>query len=85
MSWYDSAACRTGDPEMFFPVGTTGPALTQLRHAKEVCGSCPVQIRCLEWAMSVGVDHGVWGGMSEEERRAHKRRSRRRLAASTRP
>jgi WhiB family transcriptional regulator, redox-sensing transcriptional regulator len=85
MSWYEYAACRSVDPEMFFPVGTTGPALSQLRRAKEVCGHCPVQSMCLEWATLARIDHGVWGGKGEEERRAHKRRSRRRLAAPTRP
>jgi WhiB family redox-sensing transcriptional regulator len=64
-------------PELFFPVGTTGPALLQLAEAKRVCAGCPVQCMCLEWAMLAGVEHGVWGGLGEEERRNLKRRSRR--------
>ena len=78
MTWYEYAACRGEDPEMFFPVGTAGPALVQLREAKRVCAGCPVQSICLEWALVAGIDHGVWGGWSEEERRALKRRSARR-------
>jgi WhiB family redox-sensing transcriptional regulator len=78
--WHDNAACQGVDPDLFFPVGTTGPALSQLNHAKEVCANCPVQRLCLEWAMTTGIDHGVWGGTSEEERRAHRRRSTRRRA-----
>jgi WhiB family transcriptional regulator, redox-sensing transcriptional regulator len=47
MSWHHDAACRGEDPELFFPIGTTGPALVQLMDAKAVCGRCPVQSECL--------------------------------------
>lgn len=77
MTWSHYAACRTTDPELFFPIGTSGPALLQLDEAKEVCAGCPVRSMCLEWALLAGIDHGVWGGTSEEERRAFKRRSAR--------
>jgi WhiB family redox-sensing transcriptional regulator len=77
MSWYDYAACQNLDPEMFFPVGTTGPALKQAGEAKRICASCPVQSMCLEWAVLARIDHGVWGGTSEEDRRALKRRTTR--------
>ncbi|MFG1846721.1 WhiB family transcriptional regulator [Micromonospora carbonacea] len=66
--------CRDEDPELFFAVGTSGPALTQIEQAKAVCRRCPVVDQCLQWALSGGVDDGVWGGMSEDERRAVKRR-----------
>jgi WhiB family redox-sensing transcriptional regulator len=78
MSWQYEAACRGRDPELFFPVGSIGPALQQLQKAKQVCGRCPVQSICLEWAIRAGIDHGVWGGMSEDERRSLKRRAGRR-------
>lgn len=81
MSWYQDAACRDQDPELFFPVGLTGFALLQLKEAKSVCARCPVQCLCLEWAVMAGIDHGVWGGMSEEERRTLKRRTGRQRAA----
>ena len=85
MSWHDDAACREEDPELFFPIGSTGPALLQLQQAKAVCAGCAVQSRCLEWAVTAGVEHGVWGGLSEEERRALRRRAARRQAASPSP
>ncbi|MEV5819246.1 WhiB family transcriptional regulator [Micromonospora haikouensis] len=66
--------CRDEDAELFFPVGTTGPALLQAEQAKAVCRRCPVVDQCLQWALTNGVDDGVWGGMSEDERRAVKRR-----------
>jgi WhiB family transcriptional regulator, redox-sensing transcriptional regulator len=68
-SWRDLAACRDVDPETFFPIGTTD-ALGQLREARAICGRCPVAADCLDWALRVGQDHGVWGGTTPEERRA---------------
>ena len=59
------------------PIGNTGPALLQIDEAKQVCRRCPVMEPCLEWAVESGQDAGVWGGMSEDERRAYKRRSAR--------
>ena len=73
MEWQSSAACRDEDPELFFPVGTSGPAVTQVAQAKAVCGRCPVSSQCLTWALDSGQDSGVWGGKSEDERRALKR------------
>ncbi|TWD25250.1 transcription factor WhiB [Streptomyces sp. T12] len=73
-NWRHSAACRTEDPELFFPIGTSGPALMQTEQAKAVCRRCPVQEQCLEWALETGQSIGVWGGTSETERRALKRR-----------
>jgi len=67
--WRDGAACRDTDPDLFFPVGTTGPALEQIAAAKEVCCQCDVQAECLEFAIVTNQDSGVWGGTSEEERR----------------
>lgn len=77
MNWSHDAACRGEDPELFFPVGSTGPALRQLADAKRVCTRCPVQSACLQWALLSGIEHGVWGGMSEDERRALRRRAAR--------
>ncbi|MEN3263661.1 WhiB family transcriptional regulator [Pseudonocardia sp.] len=69
MSWLYQAACRTEEPELFFPIGTTGPALGQIAEAKSVCRGCPVVSECLSWALESGQNSGVWGGMSEDERR----------------
>lgn len=74
MDWRHRALCRDEDPELFFPVGTGGPALAQIAEAKAVCRRCPVISECLTWALETGQDAGVWGGMSEDERRALKRR-----------
>jgi WhiB family redox-sensing transcriptional regulator len=74
MDWRHHAACRDEDPELFFPIGTSGPALLQVEQAKAVCRRCTVTDQCLRWALESGQDAGVWGGMSEEERRAVKRR-----------
>lgn len=77
MDWRHSAACLTEDPELFFPIGNTGPALAQVEEAKKVCARCDVRQDCLSWALGSGQDHGVWGGTSEDERRAMKRRNAR--------
>ncbi|MFB8028316.1 WhiB family transcriptional regulator [Streptomyces sp. NPDC056465] len=81
-NWRTQAACREEDPDLFFPIGSTGPALVQAEEAKAVCGTCPVREQCLEWAMENGQDAGVWGGMDENERRALKRRRARHQARS---
>ncbi|MFF6993156.1 WhiB family transcriptional regulator [Streptomyces sp. NPDC010273] len=82
MSWRESAACRDVDPDLFFPIGTGGLTLVQIGEAKAVCARCPVSKRCLEWALDVGQVEGVWGGTTESERRATRRRSARRKTES---
>ncbi|GGV21317.1 WhiB family transcriptional regulator [Streptomyces griseoflavus] len=82
-NWRSSAACRTEDPDLFFPIGTSGPALLQTEQAKAVCRRCPVQEQCLQWALETGQSIGVWGGTSETERRALKRRVAARRAAGS--
>ena len=82
--WRDNAACRDTDPDLFFPVGTTGPAIEQIETAKAVCRACDVQKDCLDYALTTNQDSGIWGGTSEEERRAIRRQwvARNRKAAS---
>ena len=77
MDWRSKAACLDVDPELFFPIGNTGPALRQIEDAKSVCRRCTVVEQCLSWALTSGQDSGVWGGLSEDERRALKRRQAR--------
>ena len=67
--WRNNAACRDTDPDLFFPVGTTGPAIEQIESAKGVCRQCDVQTTCLEFALATNQESGIWGGTSEEERR----------------
>ncbi|WP_433297259.1 WhiB family transcriptional regulator [Pseudonocardia sp. CA-142604] len=73
MDWRFRAACRTEDPELFFPIGSSGPALRQLAEAKAVCRRCLVLFQCRMWAFSTGQETGVWGGLSAGERRAMRR------------
>jgi WhiB family redox-sensing transcriptional regulator len=76
-NWQHRAACRDEDPELFFPIGNSGPALLKIEEAKSVCRQCPVREQCLQWALETGQDAGIWGGLSEDERRATKRRASR--------
>ncbi|MER6128021.1 WhiB family transcriptional regulator [Streptomyces sp. NPDC001795] len=68
MEWLRYAACVGEDPELFFPVGTTGPAIEETAAAKRVCRRCPVTAECLDWALNSGQTAGVWGGTGEQER-----------------
>ncbi|MFJ8431311.1 WhiB family transcriptional regulator [Kitasatospora sp. NPDC094019] len=74
-NWRESARCRGTDPELFFPIGigTGFKTLAQNDEAKAVCGRCPVSRECLDWALNVAVE-GIWGGTTETERRAIRRR-----------
>ena len=71
--WRTQALCRDTDPELFFPIGTTGAALVQIEQARAVCRQCPVQADCLDFALTTNQDSGIWGGTSEEERRVLRR------------
>jgi len=72
-NWRDHAACSSVDPDLFFPVSTTGASLTGIETAKRVCQRCPVMTPCLRWALDLGHVSGIWGGTTEEERRALRR------------
>ncbi len=67
--WRKVAACRNTEPDLFFPIGTTGPAIEQIEAAKRVCMSCEALEPCLEFALATNQESGIWGGTSEEERR----------------
>jgi len=71
--WRQKASCKSIDPDLFFPVGTTGVALEQIEQAKAVCRACEAQPACLEFALATNQESGVWGGTSEEERRKLRR------------
>jgi WhiB family transcriptional regulator, redox-sensing transcriptional regulator len=71
--WREVAACRDTDPDLFFPVGTTGPAIDQIEAAKAVCRECDAKAPCLDFALTSNQDSGIWGGTSEEERRKLRR------------
>ncbi|MDG9716010.1 WhiB family transcriptional regulator [Streptomyces sp. DH24] len=76
MEWLRRAACVGEDPELFFPVGTSGPALRDVDAAKRVCARCPVITECLTFALNSAQSSGVWGGTCEEERAELLRASR---------
>lgn len=76
MDWRQMAACRDEDPELFFPVGSSGPAAALEKAAKAVCAGCPVKADCLSYALGTGLDHGVFGGLTENERRNARTRTR---------
>ncbi|MEP7017515.1 MAG: WhiB family transcriptional regulator [Actinomycetota bacterium] len=73
--WPNLAACLREEPELFFPIGNTGPALAQIEEAQAVCNRCPVIDACLAFALESGQGAGVWGGLTEDDRRALKRRT----------
>ena len=66
--WKESANCLGGDPDLFFPERGAST-----REAKEVCRGCIVREDCLEYALLNGEKFGIWGGMSERERRRIRR------------
>jgi len=69
--WRDLARCADKPPGIFFPADGVGVEI-----ARKICRECPVQDQCLEYALSNHIDHGVWGGASERERRRIIRRRR---------
>ncbi|QVQ50697.1 WhiB family transcriptional regulator [Spiractinospora alimapuensis] len=67
--WVNQGACRQYDPELFFPVSSTGIGGADTALAKAICRTCVVRQECLSWAVRAGESHGVWGGTTPEERR----------------
>lgn len=75
--WMQRGLCRDIPPSTFFPSDGVG-----VDRARLICATCPVKVPCLEHALANRIDHGVWGGCSERERRRILKR--RRLAAAAR-
>ena len=69
--WMQRGKCRDLSPSIFFPSDGLG-----VQAAQRICAECPVASACLEYALTERVDHGVWGGKSERERRRILRRRR---------
>jgi WhiB family transcriptional regulator, redox-sensing transcriptional regulator len=79
--WRAQAACRDADPELFFPDDSRS-ARAQVKAAKLICRGCPVSATCLSLALATGQEAGIWGGLTEDERRRlHRRGYYSRLAA----
>ncbi|MGJ9583291.1 WhiB family transcriptional regulator [Actinotignum sp. GS-2025b] len=72
LHWRESALCAQTDPDVFFPEkgGSTAPATS-------ICHECPVREECLEYALQHDIRHGIWGGMSDNDRRRLSRQRRR--------
>lgn len=77
--WMADALCRDLPPAVFFPRDGAG-----VEVARRYCATCPVRMECLEYALEHHIDHGVWGGASERERRRIAR-SRRAQSTASRP
>lgn len=72
--WRDTAACRDSEPNLFFPIGSTGSAVDQIEAAKAICLECSVREECLNYALETNQEAGVWGGYAEDERRRLRKR-----------
>jgi WhiB family redox-sensing transcriptional regulator len=67
--WQEDSSCSQADPESWFPEKGGSVA-----YAKRICRRCPVRAECLAWALTHDERHGIWGGLSEAERRKLKQR-----------
>ena len=76
--WMGIGSCRVERPAVFFPSDGVGVDV-----ARRICASCPVKEPCLEYALTERIDHGVWGGASERERRRLLKARRVRVSVST--
>ena len=77
LTWMQEGHCRWYAPGAFFPSDGVG-----VGAARAICAECPVQAMCLEYALDNHIDHGVWGGCSERERRRILKRRRQEAAAA---
>jgi WhiB family redox-sensing transcriptional regulator len=84
LGWQEAGACRDADLALFFSPDTelrggveqAAERRRRLRQAKRICGQCPVRLLCARYALENGEKFGVWGGLSETERRRLRSRSR---------
>lgn len=77
VGWMKKGRCRDIAPSVFFPSDGVGVDV-----ARAICADCPVKAPCLEYALENKIDHGVWGGASERERRRIARRRRLEVATA---
>ena len=75
-NWRELSACRDSDPNLFFPIGTTGAAIGQIDKATAICSACSVREECLNYALETNQEAGVWGGYAEDDRRRLRKRWR---------
>lgn len=77
LEWMREGHCRYYPPAAFFPSDGVG-----VDQARQICAECPVKAECLEYALESRIDHGVWGGCSERQRRRILRQRRQDAAAA---
>jgi WhiB family redox-sensing transcriptional regulator len=71
-AWQRHAACRGPKSILFFPPAASEPRVereARESRAKAICTACPVQTQCLDYALGIQEPHGIWGGLTEHERR----------------
>jgi len=76
-SWMSDGTCRHADPDLFFPAPHSPAGRAQAQTAKLICACCPVRRECLAYALETRQKYGIWGGLTEEERRTMTRRNHR--------
>jgi WhiB family redox-sensing transcriptional regulator len=79
-NWRSAGACRSADPDLFFPISSAGLAERQIARAKVICAGCGVRQQCLDFALSHDQVYGIWGGTTREDRQRERRRRRRAAA-----
>ena len=68
-AWRERSACRDSDPDVFFPIGSTGPRSSRSRPPGASARPARSREECLEFALATNQEAGIWGGTTEEERR----------------
>jgi len=85
-TWMTEGACNDEDPDLFFPISASDAGVDQVRQATSICDRCGVESDCLLYALNNRIKHGIWGGLTEQQRQALIRsRRRRRLELGTVP
>ncbi|HEY0717283.1 MAG TPA: WhiB family transcriptional regulator [Streptosporangiaceae bacterium] len=65
----EQSACRTVEPDLFFPISGKGRSQSDAARARRICQSCPVRAACLDYALATHQSDGIWGGLTTDERR----------------
>jgi WhiB family redox-sensing transcriptional regulator len=78
-TWMTEGACNDEDPDLFFPISASDAGVDQIGQAKSVCDRCGVESDCLRYALNNRIKHGIWGGLTEQQRQSLIRSRRRRL------
>jgi WhiB family transcriptional regulator, redox-sensing transcriptional regulator len=78
-TWMTEGACHDEDPDLFFPISASDAGVDQIRQARSVCDRCRVESDCLLYALNHRIKHGIWGGLTEQQRQSLIRSRRRSL------